>query len=370
MMPELGIDALLLPLPGDQPCGVSLIHDPEYDAIRIARRADDPSVPSGIWQTTLKVADWPAVEAGCRRVLSSRSKDLTIAAWLGEAWLNRYGIPALPHCFQLLTGLCERYWDDVHPLPRDGDLGFRAAPLAWLAGAYADLLSAQIELFEGRDGLRGTLSQWQSAQRAALAATARQDMPAAKKEAAARTAAVLKDAARAASPVSLRLERDVLATARPLIEQLDLWCTPRLGREAPSFALLMETMTHAGLVLTECLAMHPNSDPPAVLLTADVVAAAGVPVQTQAQIQTQAPEPSASGVPTSREDAYRQLDVIAEYLAIYEPHSPVPYLIKRALEWGRKPLPVLLRELTSGDGDGQKLLTFLGMLSMDGVKEK
>ena len=68
MMPELEIDALLQPLPGDQPCGVSLIHDPEYDAIRTARRADDASVPAGIWQTTLKVADWAAVEAGCRRV--------------------------------------------------------------------------------------------------------------------------------------------------------------------------------------------------------------------------------------------------------------------------------------------------------------
>ncbi len=167
MMPALDIDALLQPLPGDEPCGVSLIHDPEYEAIRTARRADDASVPAGIWQTTLKVADWPAVEAGCRRVLSNRSKDLTIAAWLGEAWLNRYGVAALPHCFQLMVGLCERYWDDLHPLPRDGDQGFRAAPFAWLAGAYADLLSAQIELFEGRDGLRGTLAQWQSAQRAA-----------------------------------------------------------------------------------------------------------------------------------------------------------------------------------------------------------
>jgi type VI secretion system protein ImpA len=362
MMPELEIDALLQPLPGDQPCGVSLIHDPEYDAIRTARRADDASVPAGIWQTTLKVADWAAVEAGCRRVLSNRSKDLTIAAWLGEAWLNRYGVPALPHCFQLIVGLCERYWDDLHPLPRDGDVGFRAAPLAWLAGAYADLLSAQIELFEGCDGLRGTLAQWQSAQRMALAATARQDVPATKKQEAARVMAALQDAVRAASPVYLRFERDALAWARPLIEQLDARCTPYLGSEAPSFAVLMETMTHAEHVLTECLAMHPNSDPPPLASPAGNTAiVAGAPAP--------APVLAASGVPHSREDAYRQLGVIAEYLARYEPHSPVPYLIQRALEWGRKPLPVLLRELTSGDSDGQKLWAFLGMLSEEG-KEK
>jgi type VI secretion system protein ImpA len=362
MMPELEIDALLQPLPGDAPCGMSLIHDPEYDAIRTARRADDPSVPAGIWQTTLKVADWPAVEAGCRRVLANRSKDLTIAAWLGEAWLSRYGVSALPHCFQLMAALCERYWDDLHPLPRDGDLGFRAAPLGWLVGAYADLLSAQIELFEGRDGLRGTLAEWQSAQRATLAATARQDVPAAKKEAAARKSAVLKEAVSAASPVYLRLERDALATARPLIERLDVWCTPRLGSEAPSFAVLMETMTHAGLVLTECLAMHPNSDPPLAFPASNAAAVAEAPAQ--------APVPVASGVPHSREDAYRQLGVIAEYLVRYEPHSPVPYLIQRALEWGSKPLPVLLQELTSGNADGQGLWTFLGLLPGDGEKSK
>jgi type VI secretion system protein ImpA len=362
MMPELDIDALLQPLPGDQPCGVSLIHDPEYEAIRTARRADDSSVPAGIWQTTLKVAEWPVVEAGCRRVLSNRSKDLTIAAWLGEAWLNRYGLPALPHCFQLMVGLCERYWNDLHPLPRDGDLGFRAAPIGWLAGAYADLLSGQIELFEGPDGLRGTLAQWQSAQRATVAATARKDVPAAKKEAAARTSAALQEAARVASPTYLRLERDALAKARPLIEQLDAWCTPRLGSEAPSFALLTETMNQAGLVLTECLAMHPNSDPPLAVVAGDAAAVAGAPAQ--------APVPAASGVPHSREDAYRQLGVIAEYLARYEPHSPVPYLIQRALEWGSKPLPVLLRELTSGDVDGKKFWAFLGLLPDEAEKTK
>ena len=363
MMPELEIDALLQPLPGDSPCGASLIHDPEYDAIRTARRADDASVPAGIWQTTLKVADWVAVESGCRHVLLNRSKDLTVAAWLGEAWLNRYGVPALPHCFQLIVGLCERYWDDLHPLPRDGDVGFRAAPLAWLAGAYADLLSAQIELFEGRDGLRGTLAQWQSAQRAALTATARQDVPAAKKQEAARVMAALQDAVRVASPAVLRLERDALAMARPLIGQLDARCTPRLGSEAPSFASLTETMTHAELVLTECLAMHPNSDlPQPALPVGNAVAAAGAPAP--------APVLAALGVPQSREDAYRQLGVIAEYLARYEPHSPVPYLIQRALEWGRKPLPVLLAELTSGDADGHKLWSFLGLLPGEPVKSK
>jgi type VI secretion system protein ImpA len=365
-MLDLDIAALLQPLAGDTPCGVSLIYDSEYDAIRAARRADDPSVPSGVWQTTLKTADWSAVEQGCRAVLATRSKDLTVAAWLGEAWLNRCGVPALPHCIDLIAGLCERYWDDLHPLPRDADVGFRAAPLAWAAGTYADVLSAQVELFEGRDGLRGTLAQWQEAQHATLAVNARRDVPEAQRDAASRLSAALQDAARAASPIHLRLRRDALDAARISIQRLDAFCTPRLGVEAPSFARLIEATIQAGLVLTECLSMHPNFDmPPAKPAGAD-----GVPATLDgaARDDERAP-PAVPGVPQSRDDAYRQLASIAEYLARYEPHSPVPYLIQRALEWGRKPLPVLLRELTSGDVDGQKLWTFLGLLPGEGERK-
>ncbi|WP_207005381.1 type VI secretion system protein TssA [Trinickia mobilis] len=359
MMPELELAALLQPLPGDAPCGPSLLHDPEFDAIRTARRADDPSLPAGVWQTELKVADWQAVETHCVDILKNRSKDLTIAAWLGEAWLQRFGVPALPRCFELIAGLCERFWDGVHPLPRDGDAGFRAAPLAWLATAYADLLSTQIELFDGREGVRCTLAQWQGAQRALLAATSRQNVPPAQREAAARTVAVLQDAARAAPRVQLRHAHESLSTARLLAELLDAWCTPRLGNEAPSFAKLLETMNQAGLVLTECLAMHPNPEPPRAVPAGETERAAAAPGQAQASA---AAGTSMPGAPQSREDAYRQLAAIADYLMRYEPHSPVPYMIQRALEWGAKPLPVLLRELMSGEADGQKLWTVLGLL--------
>jgi type VI secretion system protein ImpA len=356
---------LLQPLPGDAPCGPSLLHDREYDAVKTARRADDPSLPAGIWQTELKVADWPAVEAGCREILTSRSKDLTVAAWLGESWLHRYGLAALPGCFELLVALCERFWDGLHPLPRDGDPGFRAAPLGWLASAYTDVLSTQIELFEGRDALRGTLTQWQAAQRAALALSARQDVPAAKREEAARAVATLKDAARDASAQHLRLELASLAKARPLIGQLDAWCTPRLGVEAPTFAGLLDAMSQAELVLMECLAMHPNQEPPHSVPTG---ATAGTPGAPGAPVP--APVAVTPGVPQSREDAYRQLAMIADYLGRYEPHSPVPYMIRRALEWGGKPLPVLLRELVSSDVDGQRLWTFLGLLPGENEKSK
>jgi type VI secretion system protein ImpA len=360
MKPDYAIEALLNPVPGDAPCGVSLLHDPEFDAIREARREDDASLPAGIWQTELKVADWRAVEAGCRRMLAERSKDLTLAAWLGESWLHLYGWQALPQCFELIAQLCERFWDDLHPLPRDGDAGYRAAPLAWLANAYADLLAARAELFEGRDGVRGTLAQWRAARLESLAVQARQNVPAPKREAAAQALALMNEAARAASPERLQLQLVALAAARTMIARVDAWCTPRLGDEAPSFAKLFKTIDEVEPVLMECLAMHPN----APLQQLAPVEAGG----SERTAASSVPTAIVSSVPHSRDEAYRQLEAVADYLMRYEPHSPVPYMIQRALEWGAKPLPLLLQELMSGTSDGQKLWTVLGLLP--GATEK
>ena len=69
-----------------------------------------------------------------------------------------------------------------------------------------------------------------------------------------------------------------------------------------------------------------------------------------------------AGAPTSREDAYRQLLLIADYLARTEPHSPVPYLIKRAVEWGNKPLSELLAELINADSEARRVWSLLGVL--------
>jgi type VI secretion system protein ImpA len=57
-----------------------------------------------------------------------------------------------------------------------------------------------------------------------------------------------------------------------------------------------------------------------------------------------------------RDDAYRSLAQIADYLAQLEPHSPVPPLIRRAIEWGNMSFVDLMAELTSNNGELQRLL--------------
>ena len=64
---------------------------------------------------------------------------------------------------------------------------------------------------------------------------------------------------------------------------------------------------------------------------------------------------------SSRDEAYALLDRAAEYLMRAEPHSPVPYLVKRAVSWGAMPLDELLGELLSEAGDLNQLYKLLGM---------
>lgn len=364
MKPLFDIEALVQPIAGDAPSGVSLLHDPAFDAIKTARREDDPALPAGIWQTTLKVADWAAVETGCRQLLVERSKDLTLAAWLGESWLRRSGCVALPACIELLGELCERFWDTLHPLPRDDDYGFRAAPLVWVTQQYPVLLAGHIALCAVDEGAALTLTRWQSVQREAVAVKDRKDVPAAKRDEAARAAAALRQAAQAATPAALRDQLRALGAARAPIAKLDAWCTARLGAEAPSFGALLDTLDRMEAVLREWLGGHPDWKEPMMVEVAPIQ-------ETPAGTRQEPPPPQQTpagkrlDVPQSRDEAYRLLAVVADYLMRYEPHSPVPYMIQRALEWGAMPLPDLLRQLTE-DGRGRVLAAALGLLPAQG----
>jgi predicted component of type VI protein secretion system len=66
--------------------------------------------------------------------------------------------------------------------------------------------------------------------------------------------------------------------------------------------------------------------------------------------------PMTNGPISSREEAYRVLETVASFLERTEPHSPVPLLVRRAIGWGRMPLPQLLGELMQDPAFTARLL--------------
>lgn len=133
---------LLVPVSVNQPCGEDVSFDACMDAIAAARRQDDPTLEQGEWATPLHSADWPLVANRCAELLRSRSKDLRLAVWLTEARAHTHHLRGLGDGFLLLAGLCERFWEHVHPLPEGGEHELRSGNLAWLLARTPALLKA------------------------------------------------------------------------------------------------------------------------------------------------------------------------------------------------------------------------------------
>jgi predicted component of type VI protein secretion system len=63
----------------------------------------------------------------------------------------------------------------------------------------------------------------------------------------------------------------------------------------------------------------------------------------------------------ARTEAYRKLAEAVDTLMRIEPHSPTPYLVKRAIAWGGMSLAELMRHFIDSGYDLKSLYTMLGM---------
>ncbi|WLH43969.1 type VI secretion system protein TssA [Pseudomonas beijingensis] len=353
-LPEL-ITQLLEPISAESPCGQDLRYEPEYDQLRELRREDDTSLPTGVWQSSIKRALWPDLERLATTLLLERSKDLMISAWLGEAWLHRAGLEGLPGSLALVAGLCERYPEQLHPQADEGDQSWRVTPLEWLARRYSEVLLTRVPLLDGRDPAFTSfcLDDWQRLQRQQVLVNDSKNAKASA-EAARNEQKKLSELIRS-TPLSFWLHRQgSLMLSLQHLQRLEAWSDAYLGNLAPGYKSLQDVMQALLTLVEEFIAMHPQQP-------------TAVPVQTSPAATTPTSEPQAAPAqafqePANREEAYRQLLVIAGYLARTEPHSPVPYLIRRGVEWGNKPLSELLGELISADAESRRLWTLLGVL--------
>jgi len=351
-LPEL-VTQLLEPISVESPCGLDLRYEPEYDQLRELRREDDTSLPTGVWQSSIKRALWPDLERLATTLLLERSKDLMISAWLGEAWLHRAGLEGLPGSLALVAGLCERYPEQLHPQADEGDQSWRVIPLEWLARRYSEVLLTRVPLLDGRDPAFASFSldDWQRLQRQQVLVNDSKNAKASA-EAARNEQKKLTELIRG-TPLSFWLHRQgSLMLSLQHLQRLEAWSDAYLGNLAPGYKSLQDMIQALLTLVEEFIAMHPQQ--PTV-----------VPVQTS-PAPPSTPQPQAAAQvfqePANREEAYRQLLVIAGYLARTEPHSPVPYLIRRGVEWGNKPLSELLGELISADAESRRLWTLLGVL--------
>lgn len=126
-------DELLNPIEGPNPSGADLRYI-LYDTIKEARR-EEAVPPPGMGESDRKLADNRLVIKLTTENLTSKTKDLQLAAWLTEALLKEQGFAGLRDGLALCAGLMEKFWDTVYPEIQDGDLERRAAPVDFVGTA-------------------------------------------------------------------------------------------------------------------------------------------------------------------------------------------------------------------------------------------
>ena len=129
--PVVDLDLIFAPIPGENPAGEDLRYSGIYDEMREARRADE-NLAQGEWQTDLKIADFKKVLDLGVTALTTKSKDLQIAAWTTEGLVKMHGFAGFRDGLKILAGLQERFWDQLYPEVDEGDMESRANALAWV----------------------------------------------------------------------------------------------------------------------------------------------------------------------------------------------------------------------------------------------
>lgn len=353
------LELLVRPLSAELPCGPALRYDPIFTEIRLAREEDDPSLPMGNWERPLKRADWPLIESRCIAMLSTRSKDLQIAAWLLEAWTRQNGFDGLYRGLSLIDRLVRQLWEPLHPVIEDDDEDARVAPMEWLNESLSLTLRLHIPLLKvaGRKPPTVTLMDWDRMIAAELAGPGHTtEKPGGADGSVTREDVIAYAHQRMGREMAIKLE--VVKRCLNCLEMMFSFMEVQLGTRAPNLSKLKATLVAIERVLTQLIVEKIEEDVmPEIVYSKEPEPGSEPPVEAAPA----EPAPASSGW-KNRKEAYATLGALADYLSAVEPHSPTPYLLRRAVKWGNMPLPELMAEIIREEGDLNRLSNVLGLM--------
>lgn len=341
----VAFEQLTAPISGAQPGGENLRSNGVYRAIQEARREDDPSVPMGPWTRELKRAEWVRVGELASSALAGRSKDLQLAAWLLEAQIHRDGFAAIAPCTTLVRVLCERHWDCLYPRVDGADLEYRTNVIHWMNEKLLPVLRLLPLTQPVRDARPLNWADWEQARRNEQHRATVGDQETLEGVNVLEFSAAMAGTATEWHRDQYRQLGDGLESLEQLTATLNQLC----GEESPSLRQLSGLLEQIQMLIGSEL--HKR----------------GVPLEVEAAEESEtAPNEQARPAPVpgevrDRAAAYARLAELAEFLQRIEPHSPVPYLLKRAVSWGNLGTAELYREMFVKGGGRLDIFELLGL---------
>lgn len=356
------LDELMAPI-GESQVGESVRHNGVYFQIKEARRADDQTLPQGVWTHEMKTADWGVVEKTALNALCSKSKDLQLGVWLMESSINRYGFNGVAPAAVLIHALCQSYWDSMHPQMQDGDIEFRTNPINWINEKVALQLRLVPITHSALDGAEMSWNDWESAQRyEQLKLSQKNDV-----EWEGATSEAFKQRLAATSKTFLISQCKQLEDGCRAIDELVNWLNQQCGEDSPSLgevtslmksvlSLSQDELRRRGVRFTTANEDNEESDTSAANGNNDghgSGAGSGNGGSDNGDFDL--------GPIKNRADAYAKLREAAAFLMNDDPHSPAPYLINTACDWGTYSAPDLYRYLFLEKGGQLSVFEIMGL---------
>ena len=321
--PLIQFEELLAPIPGDDPAGESVPFAvrAELEEARKEIDLDDFGPNDPLRPAEAKKADWKGIVRTTTKALTTQSKDLLVAARLTEALVKLYGYAGLADGLTLLRRLMDECWDRIQPTIEDGDLDVRAGPFNWIGddgrGARFPHSLRTVPLFSF-DGEGVSLRDWRLIQEGkGKGKVSRETYD--------------KAISAATREHCQKLVEDLDRSAAEIIE-LNRVLGARLGASAPGLNDIRTALGEALVLTREVLQRKGGAAVPA---SEEPVAADGTGPAPGGPQRTMA----------TREDVYKRLTEAANQLEKMEPHSPVPYIVRRAVALGSLPFPELMKVL-------------------------
>lgn len=345
------VDTLVSPISEENPAGVELRHS-EHDSdfcdlreiftqsnkaerdLQTALAFPEEEFPD------LKDPQWEEVRDRAIQVLTTYSKDISVASWLIEAVMRLDGVSGLRDGFKVMLELCRRYWDNIHPQP-DEDEGY-VETVSQLAGLTSERSFGVLDQLPLTNGAGGKYSMFDFNEANRIDGLSAEDKQRRIKEGAIERTTF--DESFRATPRdhfnSLVEDLDtIIETLRELAAFLDEHCVRNsYGEETSpsltSFRQKLESIRSTVQQLMADLLLDENK--PEEGADADGQAAGG-----QAN--------GAVGTLQTRNDAIKTIRKVADYFRKAEPQSFIHFKLEQAAQWAEMPLPDLLKELLRDD---------------------
>ncbi|GMR16850.1 MAG: type VI secretion system protein TssA [Gammaproteobacteria bacterium] len=350
--PVVNINELIEPIAEDNPTGSDIREDPAYDSIyrtiKDARGSARAAERDHMFDETLsnEATDyWKKVVSLAPEILKNKAKDLDVCSWFIEAEVRLNGLQGLSECFTLTRQLIELYWDGLYPTPDDDeyDDGLKARVSSFVGlngGTDEGVLIAPIRnvlLTDPKVGKSFSYFQYQQATEAKR--TTDDKVRAAKIRDLGFSLEDIQTAVnKCGGEFYVELRDDVLncVTEFKLINEL---FTQHCGSAvAPGtrhvFSVLDEFLRAINYlakdILPKEIVENENND---AVENGEAVADGGTGGN------------KLGGSINSREAAFKQLLLISDFFLKTEPHSPVAYVLAKAVKWGNMNLNELIGEL-------------------------